>query len=74
MGIIHKATSISTLGAVHHRTRSQKTARHAKKSYHLEKEQARQASRRPNEADEAAAAIASVMRGVEKMFGHRGPE
>jgi len=72
MGIIHKATSMST--AVHHRTPNQKTTRHAKKSYHLEKEQARQASGRPSEAEEAAAAIASVMRGVEKMFGHRGPE
>jgi hypothetical protein len=74
MGIIHKATSISTLGSVHDRTPNQKTARYAKKSYQLEKEQARQASGRPGDADEAAAAIGSVMRGVEKMFRHRGPE
>jgi len=74
VGITRKATSISTLGAVHHRTPNQKTARYARKSYQLDKEQARQVSGRPSDADEAAAAIASVMRGVEKMFRHRGPE
>ncbi len=36
MGIIRKATSIST-GGIHYRTANQKTAHYAKKSYKLEK-------------------------------------
>jgi hypothetical protein len=71
MGIIRKATSISPLGAVHYRTPNQKTARYANQ---LEKEQARQASGRRSDGEDATAAIGSVMRGVEKMFGRRVPE
>ena len=37
MGIIRRATSLSTGGMVHYRTANKQTSRYAKKSYQLEK-------------------------------------
>ena len=44
MGLARKEFSIATGGVVHYRSANQQTAHYAKKSYELQKQQARHAS------------------------------
>jgi hypothetical protein len=50
MGLARKAFSIATGGMVRYRSANQQTAHYAKKSYELQRKQARQASAKPRAA------------------------
>jgi DeoR/GlpR family transcriptional regulator of sugar metabolism len=70
MGLARKAFSIATGGVVHYRSANQQTAHYAKKSYELQKQQARHASAKRRVAEKAAA-VASIARNFFKLFGDK---